>query len=204
MSQNHAFVATQIAECLRSSGEAFAEADSFGVPLARQRMEALLSELIGIDQTFGIYREALSASAETASYDEVVQLADHELQRRRRALDTDRSHRLANVFGGGRGRQQEEDDVEYAGGETTAGLVCPLTAKLPEHPIVSTICHHVFECDAIKQYIRSHVTGREKRVLCPVAGCAAEFGLADLKEDSAVTRQVSEARHAQDDEYQRL
>jgi SUMO ligase MMS21 Smc5/6 complex component len=140
-------------------------------------MESLISELISIEQNFSIYRDALTASSDTASYEEITQVADQEFQRRNRALDTEKVNRLNGVFG----RKLEEDEVSFAGRESTAGLMCALTAKLPDHPVVSAICHHVFECDAIKQYIRSHLVGREKRVHCPVAGCAAEFGMSDLR-----------------------
>jgi SUMO ligase MMS21 Smc5/6 complex component len=111
---------------------------------------------------------------------------------------------MAELFDHREDRRDEEDEVTFAGGESTAGLLCPLTQKLPDNPIVSKVCHHVFERDAIMNYIRARAVGRVRNVTCPRAGCSALIGATDLYVDKDINAQIVRARQEQDDEWEHV
>ncbi|KAL7722200.1 SP-RING-type domain-containing protein [Entamoeba marina] len=62
--------------------------------------------------------------------------------------------------------------------EDKVSFNCPLTRKLFEDPVKSTVCGHTFSKQAIISYI-----GSNRKRKCPVAGCDRSFGKNDLEKD---------------------
>jgi SUMO ligase MMS21 Smc5/6 complex component len=203
LSHSHALLLNQIGECLKSSKEAWLECESLNIPDKKERMRRLYSDLIDMEQDFQIYKDVMANSADVQSYQSIVDEMRHLHAQERGRMAAEKRERMAELFDR-ESRCDDEDDVTFAGGETTAGLLCPLTQKLPNNPIVSKLCHHVFERDAIMEYIRARAVGRVKNVTCPRAGCNALIGAADLYVDNNINAQIARARQEQDDQWEHV
>lgn len=69
-----------------------------------------------------------------------------------------------------------EDDLEIAGGRIT--LVCPITCRPYENPMVSKLCGHVFDQAGIESYLEGH---QERD--CPQDACNKVVKLSSFKPD---------------------
>lgn len=204
-SRSHTVVLNQIHECLRSTKETYIDSQAISIPNVRDRITRLYSDLLALDQDFTLYANVMATAAPTETYLDIerrIAIAKSEqraqLEQKKRAEMNDLLHEDHPA------PAREEDDVAFEGGESHAGLLCPLTQKLPTHPVVSRVCRHVFESDAIRGYIRSHATPQEKKVTCPMAGCTAMIGISDLVIDQEVSKRVAEAGKRQDKEWNDL
>jgi SUMO ligase MMS21 Smc5/6 complex component len=204
LSHDHAVLLNQIGECLKSAKEAWFEAESLNIPDTKERMQRLYSDLIDMEQDFRIYKEVMANLADVQGYDSIIEETRRVQAQERPRKAAEKQERMAELFDHGEGRRGEEDEVTFAGGETTAGLLCPLTQKLPDNPIVSRLCRHVFERDAIMDYIRARAVGRVRGVTCPRAGCNALIGATDLYVDDHINSQIARARQEQDDEWEHV
>ncbi|KAH0791776.1 e3 sumo-protein ligase nse2 [Histomonas meleagridis] len=99
---------------------------------------------------------------------------------------------------------RDDEDVELDDSESSAGLICPITSALPEHPVVSKICHHVYDKDAIVKYIRQQNQQGKRHVICPAIGCNQKISLSEIAEDPEVTRKVEKARKARDRNWEQM
>ena len=79
--------------------------------------------------------------------------------------------------------EQDEELVVMRRGASTdeTTLICPITRKLLVDPLKNTICGHSYSSEAIKHHINT--APRNKKDLCPVAGCSAKVNLRSLEED---------------------
>jgi hypothetical protein len=194
----HALVLNQIHECLKSTKEAYVEADAIHLPNSRDRMFQLYSDLIDLDQDFQLYADVMADASPTDPYNSISGRFDAFRRESRGSFQAEKQRRLSEVFEAA-AAPGEEDDVAFAGGDSRAGLVCPLTQQMPAEPVVSRVCRHVFERNAIVEYIRAHTHGRVHSVTCPMAGCTAQISLGDLAADPRVKEKIAAARRAQDD-----
>lgn len=201
---HHEFLNSQISDCLKACAEAYEESTAMGIENAKERLQPIYADLLALSADFKLYSDILVSAGDNAIFAAI----EERLQDARRASAAnqkrDQNKKIANVFSdhhGKGGRGEDEDEVEFKGGDVTAGLICPLTGKLPKQPIVSRICHHVYEKDAILRYIRSTSVGRERKASCPLQGCNAVFREEDLYIDQEVIRQIEEARRAGENEW---
>lgn len=77
--------------------------------------------------------------------------------------------------------EESDDEIEIAG--ATLNTRCPLTLRVFKEPFVNEKCSHVFEREAIVEYIQNNGTvfaqssqrrgprGGDKQINCPQTGC---------------------------------
>ena len=87
------------------------------------------------------------------------------------------------------------------GEDAMTGLTCSLTMKIPTNPVVSRICRHVFDKDAIISWINNNGRGQ---VQCPKAGCSAYFGKGDLVVDKEICERIRKAKNSQMNDWEEL
>ncbi|KAL7276213.1 hypothetical protein RUND412_000798 [Rhizina undulata] len=96
------------------------------------------------------------------------------------------------------GAADEAEDSELEIAQEKQSFNCPLTLKMFEHPVTSTICPHSFEKAAIFEMIQ---TARPRgSVKCPVPGCTKTLTVATLKMDRILERKVKRERERQEQE----
>lgn len=81
----------------------------------------------------------------------------------------------------------EDSDLEIA--QEKQSYQCPLTMKMFETPVTSTVCPHSYEKSAIEHYLKSS----GGKAGCPVTGCSQTLTLAELKPDPVLKRDVKRA-----------
>lgn len=72
-----------------------------------------------------------------------------------------------------------EDELKIEGG--TIELICPITVKQFEHPMISMKCGHTFDQSGISNYFGSGQTHTAKD--CPQTGCGKKLSMSDFKPD---------------------
>ncbi|EKM49518.1 uncharacterized protein PHACADRAFT_265043 [Phanerochaete carnosa HHB-10118-sp] len=82
----------------------------------------------------------------------------------------------------------DDDDVQVGG--VTQDYRCPLTLKLLEDPLTSSVCNHSFDASAIREFLKNDRTARQK---CPNAGCHKIISLNDLKPNKELAKKAKEA-----------
>lgn len=81
--------------------------------------------------------------------------------------------------------QDQDDELEVVGGNSTTSLKCPITGTLLKDPVRNKVCHHVYSKHAILAYIRN---GNNK---CPNVGCGnTNLSLGQLEDDFQTARLV--------------
>ncbi|CCF59699.1 hypothetical protein KAFR_0H02900 [Kazachstania africana CBS 2517] len=73
---------------------------------------------------------------------------------------------------------EDEDDLIINGGQIE--LICPITCKPFERPMISTKCGHVFDKIGIENYLKGTRDGKRE---CPQAGCSHTLKMSDFKDD---------------------
>ncbi|KAK8894955.1 hypothetical protein M9Y10_023397 [Tritrichomonas musculus] len=189
--QNHEYILSQLQECLKSCAGTWKSAEEQGLNDVVNKSKTTYSKIIDLQQDFQIYTDILRSTPEGVSYEEIENRVQMTKLNQQPFLNAEKS-RMIQVQEQQLQQSIEEnsgDEVEFEGGDTTAGLICPLTTRLPDDPVVSTICHHVYEKNAIYEYI-----GRQARVECPFAGCNALISRSTIITDPKITKKVNEAR----------
>lgn len=203
--QNHDYILNQLQECLESCSETWKSAKEQGLNNIVEKSKETYAKIIDLQQDFQLYTSIVSSAPEGVTYEEITDKVFQTKQYQQPNLDAEKTRLIQMQEGAVRqyAGDNSDEDVEFEGGDTTAGLICPLTAKLPVDPVVSKTCHHVFEKKAILDYILQ--TGQQ-RVKCPFFGCEKFISRNTLIEDPAITRKVREARKESNSEntYEQL
>ena len=195
------FLQDQIKECMQSCESIWGDSLKYKVPDAVNEMKQLYGDLFDLQQEFAIYKESKTFYDENQGFESVLNHAENLKQQRSVQLAQMRQEELRKAAQ----RISPDEDIVIEESSSTAGLLCPLTNRLPIHPIVSRKCKHVYEKDKIFAYIQINGGGRAG-VPCPMAGCNRNITINDLYEDEEINRRVNEARRSQSqsDEYQVL
>lgn len=82
----------------------------------------------------------------------------------------------------------EDSDLEIA--QEKQSYQCPLTMRIFETPVTSTVCPHSYEKLAIEDYLKQS----GGKAGCPVTGCSQTLTLAVLEPDPVLKRDVRRAR----------
>lgn len=83
--------------------------------------------------------------------------------------------------------EDEDSDLEIA--QEKQSYQCPLTMKIFETPVTSTVCPHSYEKLAIEDYLKQS----GGKAGCPVTGCSQTLTLAVLEPDPVLKRDVRRA-----------
>ena len=198
--QNHQFLLRQLNDCMQACSETYAEAQQCGIQDARQRLEKIFTECYDLRDDLTIYSDQMSFANENDDYEMILARVEQIKRSRMFVADNMRQAAIREAFeSGDKGTGDlEDDEVTFEGGDLESGLICPLTSTLPENPIVSSVCHHVFERAAIEDWIKRHTGRSHPQIDCPKAGCNAKFGLADLYVDNKICEQVERARRSRE------
>ena len=197
--QNHQFLIRQLTDCMQACREAYAEAQQCDIPNARERLEKVFTDCYDLKDDLTIYSDQIAFARETDDYTMILARVEQLKQQRVYFADAMRTSAVQEAFSKPQRQNsdiEDDDDVTFEGGDVETGLICPLTSKLPEHPVVSRVCHHVFEKNAIEDWIRMNTSRNRSVIECPKAGCNAQFGLKDLVRDDKVCDQVEKARRS--------
>ena len=192
--QNHDYILNQLEECLKSCGETWKSAREQGLNNLTEKSKSTYAKIIDLQQDFKLYTDIIRTMPEGVPYEEITNTVYQAKHNQQIILDAEKARKL---------EAKSDDEVEFEGGDTTAGLICPLTAKLPEQPVISSTCHHVFEKKAILDYIRR---SGQQRVECPVAGCTSMISIRTIVEDPKITKKVKDARKVSnaENDYEKL
>ncbi|KIW04289.1 uncharacterized protein PV09_04585 [Verruconis gallopava] len=79
--------------------------------------------------------------------------------------------------------EESDDDVQIS--STRISTKCPLTLREFVDPVMSTVCKHTFEKDAIVELI-----GNRPRTQCPVGGCSNHITKAQLAPNEKLLRKI--------------
>ena len=187
------FLSDQINECMTSVASIWEDALKYKLNDSSNQMKDLYGKLIDLKQDMDIYREARGTFEDGQDYDEILSMADNIKRQRARKNKEEKEEKISSVLSRIRG----DDDIVIEEDKTsTAGLLCPITNKLPIHPVIAKRCRHVFEKDAIMSYISGRTGGRNMSIPCPCAACNNHISVNDIIEDPEVTRRVEEVRNA--------
>jgi len=74
---------------------------------------------------------------------------------------------------------QEQDDIVMLGTQALANFACPISGKPVDHitdPVRSQLCRHIYDNEAVVNYIRAHAVRTRKNIRpvpcrCAAAGC---------------------------------
>lgn len=200
--QAQIFLQDQIAELTDAIKDTWVEAAKYGSLDAVKKLESLFPSVIEIRQDFQVYQMALSSMPDECSPGELKEIVEslrnshrqvHRAERKKLTEEMRKTVKGTTGVGG-----EDDDDVEVQSGKV--GLRCPITGKFPDHPVVSSVCGHVYERDAIMECLR----GR-KGTACPVVGCSKILKAANIVEDAKITEAVQRAKLEADNvEYERL
>jgi len=78
--------------------------------------------------------------------------------------------------------KNDDSDIEIDGNTQNIPTVCPLSQKPFEFPVKTKLCSHIFERNAIEDYLNKN-GGTRNKIACPVVGCKALFSIKDIKRD---------------------
>ncbi|OHT04827.1 hypothetical protein TRFO_27619 [Tritrichomonas foetus] len=207
--QNHTYILNQLQESINSCGDTWKYAKELEMPDIVAKSKQAFSSLIDLQQEFQIYTDILRGSNEGETYDEILHQVSNQLIMSRPILDAQKIQLMQARDGidSGQNRDDNDEDVEFKGGDSTSGLICPITAKLPDHPVISTVCHHVYDRDAIFNYIsQKNPRGYNHAVECPLSTCKSFITRDSIREDPEITRKVREAKkkEAEENDYEKL
>lgn len=199
--QNHKFIQSQLRECMKSCSEAYAESLSAGLSSTSEEMKALYSDLIDISQEFDLYTRLLSdrrtdVSAIDGALEQAKGAAAAQLQAEKARMMSDL---IDDPLGG-----DDDEGVEFRGGDESAGLICPITSTLPETPVISRLCHHVYDRAAIIDYITQQQQHGIRNVVCPCIGCEQPISMRSIVEDAEVTKKVNRAKRKTDKHWEKM
>ena len=197
------FLEDQIRECMQSCESVWSDAIKYKVNDASNAMKQLYRDLFDLRQDFSVYREVKSMNDESTEYESIMQQVHNLKAQRQHVTRIQKEEELKNVLARVRG----DEDIVIEESSAPTVMLCPITNKIPIHPVVSRKCQHIYEKDAILSYIQDRTGGRQNlSVPCPVAGCNKQLWLIDIVEDPEVTKKVNEARRlqTQGDEYEVL
>ena len=199
--QNHIFVQSQIRECMKSCLEAYSEASSIGLTTESEQMKNLYSELIDLSQEFDIYTTIFN----NKNID--INAIDEEVKKTKNTMSfilQNKKKSMMNEMLEGKSNEDEDDGVEFNGGDESAGLICPITSTLPEVPVVSLKCHHVYDKTAIINYINQQTQLGVKKVICPCIGCEQPISMKTIVEDEEITKKVNKAKMNTDKHWEKM
>lgn len=204
--QNYQFINTQISDIMKACQASFKETGKIGMKDSQNKLDNLYSQLLDLQDEFSIYTSAVMEAGDNDDYDTVLENTAATLITRSRYLSVHKEAMMKQFRTGATETTagvEDEDDIQFEGGEV--GLKCPLTTRLPTHPVISNICHHVFEKDAIINYIRQN-GGHQRtgRCQCPVAGCNTFISIDSIVEDKVITAKVNEARRKEQNDWEAL
>ena len=166
--QNHNFVLNQIQECMKACGEVLEEATENKMQTTAEDMKKVYSQLIDLQQDFEIYSSVLEGNPIEMPFESIMQEIEHIKQLRFIDLKRQKEQMMSSILNNNDG---DDEDVELDDTDTSAGLICPITSALPEHPVISKICHHVYDKRAITRYIQQQNSDGKRDVICPAIGC---------------------------------
>ena len=203
--QNHDYILNQLQEISQSCIETWKSAKEQDLNNVADKSKKTYAKIIDLQQDFQIYTDILRSTPDGVPYEEIENRVNQTKYSQQIYLNAEKERLIHHQEGilDQIAEENSNDEVEFEGGDTTAGLICPLTAKLPEDPVVSSTCHHVFERKAIYDYIRK---SGQARVECPVAGCTSMISRSTIVEDPKITKKVKEARKVQnaENDYEKL
>ncbi|MBR4634383.1 hypothetical protein IKO50_05590 [bacterium] len=176
------FIENQVSECLKACGELSQDAKEWKLPNVTDYLYDLSGKLIDLSQDFKVFTQVFQSSKGSQTYDELVRETESQKVLLAQTLADSKQRQLEDLFG-------DIDGIQIADDNTN--LICPLLTDIPEHPVVSKRCHHVFEKQLIEEYIRSK--GRAK-VQCPIVGCSENISISDLYEDESISERCFAAR----------
>ena len=158
-------------------------------------------ELIDMQQEFEIYARAVASSGEQQDFTMLLATVENTKRVQAWELSAEKGRMMGEAFAKREQEGGDDDDVRFEGEDAMAGLTCSLTMKLPTNPVVSRVCHHVFERDAIINWINQNGRGQ---VQCPKAGCSASFGKGDLTVDKEICERIKKAKNSQLNDWEEL
>ena len=95
----------------------------------------------------------------------------------------------------------DDEDTEVFAMPAAESFICPLTKKEFVHPVKCSNCPHVFERDAILNWIKTKRHGpRGTPVLCPQAGCRQTVAEGSLSDAVDVARRLRKKKEELEDE----
>jgi SUMO ligase MMS21 Smc5/6 complex component len=197
------FLSDQINECMQSVTSVWEDALKYKIQDSANEMKDLYGKLIDLQQDLKNYRDARGYADEGYEFDDILRMAENLKHQREDQNRNDKEVQISNVLS----RIKGDDDIIIEEGQPTlAGLLCPITNKLPIKPVIAKRCKHVFDKDAIMGYIAQRTGGRNMSVPCPCAACNNHISISDIISDEEVSRRVEEARNAtsQLDEYEQI
>lgn len=83
----------------------------------------------------------------------------------------------------------EDDDIQVEGGKID--LVCPLSMKMFENPMISSICGHTFDQEGIRGIWTNGAQA------CPIPGCRKRVSYSDFEKDRLMILRVKSYRRLQ-------
>ena len=94
-----------------------------------------------------------------------------------------------------------EQDLQIEGGQIE--LICPITCKPFEEPLISKKCHHTFDKAGITSYLADGTDGKRD---CPQAGCNQVLSIQDFEPDPIMTLRckIAKIQQGERDEYEGL
>lgn len=94
-----------------------------------------------------------------------------------------------------------EQDLQIEGGQIE--LICPITCKPFEEPLISKKCHHTFDKAGITSYLAGGTDGKRD---CPQAGCNQVLSIQDFEPDPVMTLRckIAKIQQGEKDEYEGL
>lgn len=203
---NHDVISNQLRECLRTCEDTWKSAKEAGLNDIAKKTQKTYSDIIIVQQDFGIYADRIRNFTDGETFDNVLQDIEQYKENNSNRLMNERKNLLNEQIQ--RINQSVEDgsdeEITIEGEDSAAGLICPLTQKLPDFPVVSRTCHHVFEKDAILEYIQRSTNRRQTSVECPFAGCNQMISRNSLYEDPAITRRVKQAKQHGGNDYEKV
>ena len=201
--RNHDLILDNIQDTLNACGDVWSNASEHGLTDLIPQIKQAYARLIDVQQSFRMYTDAFRESLPGDSYEAIIAKADQIKIMNQAFMDAQKMQMLqAKEAEIDKNDEGSDEEIMFEGG--TTGLICPLSAKLPDNPVVSTSCHHVYDKDHIVRYIKERSRGRFPYVECPVAGCNAQISLNTIIEDPKITKQVNQAKQEENEDYEKL
>jgi len=196
----HQYLSEQIDDCLRGCGDAWEDSVNNHLNSVSEKLKSTFEDIIDLQQDFRLYQDSRRSLQNLNDFSTVIDFMEQ--------LRITRGQQLLNEKAGIIAKQiskfkTDEEEIVFEGGDETLGLICPLTSRIPETPVISVKCKHVYEKNAILNYIRHGSGGGQ--VSCPVAGCGQFITAKDIREDEHISKAVLEAKKKdRAEEYQKL
>ena len=186
-----------INECMKSCGDLWEESNKNKINDVSNDMKELFSKYIDLKQDFDIYLD-IKKEFDGPLNEINQQISNYkrihffELNENKKALITEQLSKI---------QIEEEVIVEK---KSKSGYLCPISQKIPDNPIISKKCGHIFEKSAIFSYIQTK-KDLNQVVSCPVAGCKFSISKNDLYEDPQINKEILDAKKSlKEDEYQKI